>query len=73
MVKIKLDSKHKEYKKDKTKIEELLTNKNISYCQILGADNWRFSIFSATALDDMNLARSIGQMGSVTEISFEKD
>ncbi|KKK89444.1 hypothetical protein LCGC14_2733060, partial [marine sediment metagenome] len=34
MVKIKLDSKHKEYKKDKTKIEELLTNKNISYCQI---------------------------------------
>ncbi len=73
MVKIKLDAKHKDYKKDRSAVNKLLSDNNVGFCQITGVDCWKSSIFSATKLDDMDLVRSIGQMESVTEISFEKD
>lgn len=73
MVKIKLNAKHEKYNQEKAAISVLLNDKNINHCQILGADGWKFSLFSLRELDDMGLARLIGQMESVTEISFEKD
>ena len=70
VIEIRQVTDHEKYKRDKEEIAKELDTANANYCQISGVDDWKASLFNIRDFDDISLIKKIGQMESVTKVSF---